>query len=475
MECMKGPGRSLLAAVLTAALPLIGAVAAIQGQGPAAAAAPDPLDPIPFQKNGPSDTKLWGYADASSGRLVIAARFEEATRFSGEGLADIKRDGRWGMIDRQGREVIPARNSYHVPMVDGLAGACRATDVPVPGVSILGPRPGQRTPVTLTKCGYFDRQGQIAIPFIYDWIHPFREGVAPVTISRRSNICPAVDFGRATMYGMVNAKGQLVLPIEHCFVGPSEQGWSRVVYESHGPNEGRVGFVDREGHVVLAKLPYDFAAEQWRDDLLAVRTRNFWGVIDRKGREILPVRYHEVAIAAGRVRARLDKSWGYFDASGKALTPMQYGAAGDFSDGLACVQVGERHGFIDTTGTLVIEPRFNLGSTCNWAFSEGLRATPQGGKWGYIDRTGTFVVPPQFDEAWGFSEGVAAVRTGSLWGFVDRTGAFVVPPRYFRVDDGFIDGYAHVTVRINDPCCQGIYKFSHGFLNHQGREFFDAP
>jgi hypothetical protein len=94
---------------------------------------------------------------------------------------------------------------------------------------------------------------------------------------------------------------------------------------------------------------------------------------------------------------------------------------------------------------------------------------------GYIDRTGKFVIAPQFDEAWGFSEGAAAVRKGSLWGFVDRTGAFVVPPKYFRVDEGFIDGYARVTVRLNDPCCQGLYKFSQGFLNHQGREFFDAP
>jgi hypothetical protein len=365
-------------AALAAALSLVAAVAAFDDQGPAAAASPDP---IPFQKNGPSGKKLWGYADAS-GRLVIAARFDEAKRVSREGLAEIKREGKWGMIDRQGHEVIPARNSYQVPMVDGFAGACMETDSQVPGISVLGPKPGQRTPVMEAKCGYVDRQGKVAIAFTYDWIHPFREGVAPVTISRRSDVCPAVDLGRATLYGLVNAKGQLVLPIEHCYVGPSENGWSRVVYESRGPNDARVGFVDREGHVVLAKLPYDFAAEHWQDDLLAVRTKDRWGVIDRKGREILPVRYDEVGIADGRVRARLDNTWGYFEASGKPLTPMGYAAAGDFSDGLACVQIGERNGFIDTTGTLVIESRFTLGYTCNWPFLEGLRATPQGEKWG---------------------------------------------------------------------------------------------
>ena len=110
-----------------------------------------------------------------------------------------------------------------------------------------------------------------------------------------------------------------------------------------------------------------------------------------------------------------------------------------------------------------------------FTFTEGLRATPQGGKWGYIDRAGTFVIPPRFDEAWGFSEGLAAVRQDGLWGFVDRTGRLPIPARYFRVDDGFVRGLAYVTVRQPDPCCQGIYRFAEGFIDHQGREFFDAP
>jgi WG repeat protein len=73
-----------------------------------------------------------------------------------------------GKIDRQGNEVIPARNSYQVPMVDGLVGACIDIDKEVPGLSVLGPKPGQRTPVTESKCGYFDRQGNVVIPFTYD-------------------------------------------------------------------------------------------------------------------------------------------------------------------------------------------------------------------------------------------------------------------------------------------------------------------
>src|SRR5690349_8777131 len=184
----------------------------------AAATLLTPPELIPFEKHTPSGKRLWGYADAA-GQLVIDARFDVARRFGPDGFAAIKRDGKWGMVDRQGREVIPPRNSYQVPMVNGLVGACMDTDKPVPGLTVLGPKPGQHSPVMESKCGYFDAQGKIAIPFTYDWIHPFSEGVAPVTNSRHSTVCPAVDEGRATLYGMINTKGALVLPIEHCYVG----------------------------------------------------------------------------------------------------------------------------------------------------------------------------------------------------------------------------------------------------------------
>jgi hypothetical protein len=41
------------------------------------------------------------------------------------------------------------------------------------------------------------------------------------------------------------------------------------------------------------------------------------------------------------------------------------------------------------------------------------------------------------------------------------------------VDAGFADGFAYVTIRVIPR--QNIYIFARGCVNHQGREFFDAP
>jgi hypothetical protein len=51
----------------------------------------------------------------------------------------------------------------------------------------------------------------------------------------------------------------------------------------------------------------------------------------------------------------------------------------------------------------------------------------RGGKWGYIDRSGTVVIEPGFDEAAEFLDGLARVKVGGKPGYIDRTGNFVWP------------------------------------------------
>jgi len=62
----------------------------------------------------------WGYVD-TNGRFLIAAQFDEAESFS-EGLAAVKVDTKWGYIDRHGRMVIkPTFDSGAREFSEGLA------------------------------------------------------------------------------------------------------------------------------------------------------------------------------------------------------------------------------------------------------------------------------------------------------------------------------------------------------------------
>lgn len=103
------------------------------------------------------------------------------------------------------------------------------------------------------------------------------------------------------------------------------------------------------------------------------------------------------------------------------------------------IVVNGLHGFIDSTGRVVIAPRFDD----TFSFAEGLAPVRLGRKWGYIDTTGTFVIEPRFDYAWPFVEHLAWVQIGRRRGCIDRTGRLVIEPR-FGAATNFVDGRAQV-------------------------------
>src|SRR5262245_39339823 len=63
-----------------------------------------------------------------------------------------------------------------------------------------------------------------------------------------------------------------------------------------------------------------------------------------------------------------------------------------------------------------------------------------GNKHGFVDATGQIVIPPEFDETLGFSGRLAAVRREDRWGFIDASGKFVINPHYDGISWGFSNG-----------------------------------
>jgi hypothetical protein len=144
--------------------------------------------------------------------------------------------------------------------------------------------------------------------------------------------------------------------------------------------------------------------------------------------------------------------WGYIDTNGALVIQPQFEAAYDFSEGMAAVRVGEKWGYIDSSGQMVIQPQFEAASK----FTEGLAAFPQNEQYGFIDASGTVVIAPQFASAGEFHEGLAAVKVGELWGYIDAKGALVIPAQFSRSGD-FDEGIASVWVASQDGGLQNAY------------------
>src|ERR1051326_9062601 len=143
--------------------------------------------------------------------------------------------------------------------------------------------------------------------------------------------------------------------------------------------------------------------------------------------------------------------WGYIDRSGKIVIEPRFESAGEFSEGLAVASLEERSGFIDTSGKIVIEPKYPVARP----FSEGLaRVQVSGepysyeGQWGFIDRTGQMVIAARFgklegvsEEAYDFHDGLAMIQSGGLTGFIDKKGNTVIRA-HFQYAYPFNEGLA---------------------------------
>jgi hypothetical protein len=147
---------------------------------------------------------------------------------------------------------------------------------------------------------------------------------------------------------------------------------------------------------------------------------------------------------------------GYTDRTGKiVIAPNRSFAEGardeEFHDGLLEISVGDGV-YVDATGKQVIHKKFYRG----WTFSEGLAAAleKEHGKWGYINTHGDFEISPRFassqsDYVWPFEGGFAKIEVAGRFGYIDHSGEFVVRPNFLD-GDSFHDGMARVIVE--GPC-----------------------
>lgn len=88
---------------------------------------------------------------------------------------------------------------------------------------------------------------------------------------------------------------------------------------------------------------------------------------------------------------------------------------------------------------------FALSSFCGTCFTQALYPFLQNDLWGYIDSTGTVKIEPQFEMAGFFAEGLAYAQVGDALGYIDENGQLAIPAD-FPAATNFHEGYASVMI-----------------------------
>ncbi len=323
-------------------------------------------DALDFASNGLAAVKKdgkWGYID-KTGEVVVSPQYDKAENFSDNGLAAVMivtkiaegKDYRWGYINKTGRTIIDFQYDETLGFQNGLAGVKKGN-----------------------KWGFIDEIGNLVINYQYEEVKDFTmNGLAAVKVS--------------SSWGYINKNGTIIICVCYEIAESfSENGLAFVKgWDSHKRNyEGN--YIDQTGKVVIrsgiANSYFDIGKSFAVNGLAAVE-----GILDR---------------------------WGYIDETGETAIGCSYPKVWQFSgNGLALIKGWDMdsYEYINSTGKVVIE-LYKVDEARPFT-NDGLAAVKKYGKWGFIDKTGNYVINNQYDDALNFHNGFAGVKKDGKWGYI---------------------------------------------------------
>ena len=160
------------------------------------------------------------------------------------------------------------------------------------------------------KWGFIDQEGEIKIPFEYDFLNPFENHLAYAKKGNKEffitykNLKLEGDFDEARIFsfglaavkrnkkwGFIDEKGKLVIPMIYDEVDSFNQNNLSSVSKN-----GKFGFINKKG-VEIIPIIYEMVKSEQLDDLVIVRKNYKWAFFDNKGKQLSDFLYNDVQIA----------------------------------------------------------------------------------------------------------------------------------------------------------------------------------
>jgi hypothetical protein len=174
---------------------------------------------------------------------------------------------------------------------------------------------------------------------------------------------------------------------------------------------------------------------------------------------VIPCRFQEVQnFSDGWAAAKLGNKWGFVDRQGDVVMAFKYRRAGSFKDSLAWVYSKNKVGYINQDEAFVVAATFDKA----FDFQHGVARVVKDGKYGLIDKTGSYILrPSRYTEIQSFNQfGVAKVRFGNQrirYGMINLKGQKITQIDFLQILD-FSEGLARVKHRTN-----------YGFIDARGK------
>lgn len=291
----------------------------------------------------------WGFIDRS-GNVITPIKYSYIADFSRSGFTYCIYNGKYGMLNIKGNEIIPAvytGRSYfttgYIKMYQGDTNCYFDTlghNITEATVLNMGNTRGEFTLIkTGEKYGLKDSFGKIITKRPYSSISQFNDNYAVVSLDYK--------------YGVIDKNGNEVIPLAYNNIDGITDNVTAFLLND------KYGIMDISGKILVQ--PTYGELSRYTDNLFLATLNSQKSIIDKNGKEIVPAgKYSRIEyFQEGMAVVEANGKKGFIDTLGNEIIPLQYEDILYFRNGLAKVKINGKYGFIDKTGKMVVQPKYN--------------------------------------------------------------------------------------------------------------------
>jgi hypothetical protein len=400
------------------------------------------------------DNNKIGFFDYYLGLEVISCQYEDV-RYPEDGFLELKKAGKWGLFNYEGKQIIPCKCD-EIETGKDLA-SCKSFSNEKFNLfdkngKLISQNQFQDVILTRTydmgysvslldypivkinnKYGIIDKIGIPKLPCKYDELDSFKEGLAVFRLNDK--------------YGFIDTNGVVVIPPKFEKTKPFTEGIAAVQLN------GKLGFINKRGELIISNI-YDTIPINdyhqiaiFRNGFTNVKLKNKSGLIDSNGRILLPFIYDHIFSE-------------YIDSKEENnLTPQNKS-----KEIVWCVRKNKKMGIYNPKNKIIGLKYDFIG-----AFYDDLAEFWLNGKKGFLNKKGLIIIPAKFDKVGSFSNGLASVVLNGKVGYVNKQGKVVIPCIYDQTGQEGIEYY-----NFSNECSEVYLNNERFYINKKGRTISDC-
>lgn len=354
------------------------------------------------------DKNLYPSAEIKALQIEIEKEPYLKLRFE-EGLAKVKKGGKWGFLNQYGNPAIPLEYDFVGEFAQGLVCAILVKD-------------------NFRKVGFINAKNEVIIPFDYDLDYAnyknvqFSEGLAQVNKNRK--------------IGFINTKNKLKIPfqfgIAHHFVNDR----AIVSYESQ-VLDAQYLVIDKQGNE-LFKIPKNYTLLDFSFKNECIRVQNEEGnvfLIDKNGKQIGKEIYHQIkpfekGIAQVSKKQANQMKIGFVDTKGNEIIPVLYDELKHQQPQMILdfikIRKDDKIGVISLKNEQIIPFEYEDLQMPYFAdknkMDNILVAVCKNKQWGFINVKNEIIILLKYEKVYDFVGDFAAVLCKGKLGYINRRG-----------------------------------------------------